>query len=224
MSAARAARPDPRNEEPSHQLVEVISKLDRRLDQLIAEARSGKTDIEQRVHAVGGAIGDLNRERARPVGVPDPPTPLDQARIWDRQRPLDGYAPAGSGTTSTRATNPSEGRRRASTQELSGLEQQLREMNAGIENLRPCGVHTAIDALRDGLAEISVMLQDAMPRKPVEAIEHEMRKLADRIDHSRNAGANGAALASVERGLAEVRDALRGLASAANPRPVDREL
>jgi hypothetical protein len=35
-----------------------------------------------------------------------------------------------------------------------------------------------------------------------------MRKLTERIDASRNAGADGAALASVEHGLAELRDAL----------------
>src|SRR5271165_2505789 len=86
MSAAKAARPDPRNEEPSLQLVAVISKLDRRLDQLIAEGRSGKTDIEHRVNAVGRAIADLNREP--PAAVVDPPTPLDQAliEIAERQR------------------------------------------------------------------------------------------------------------------------------------------
>jgi localization factor PodJL len=224
LSAAKAARPDPRSAEPSRQLVEVISKLDRRLDQLIAEGRSGKTEIEQRVNAVGRAIADLNRER--PVAVVDPLTPLDQAlsEIADRQRTLDGYAPAGSGTASSRAAIPSEGLPRARTQELSGLEQQLRQINAQIEGLKPCGVDKAIDTLRDDLAEIGVMLQDAMPRESVEAIEQEMRKLADRIDHSRNAGADGAALASVEHGLAEVRDALRGLAPAENLPAVDREL
>ncbi len=226
MSAANAARPEPRNEQPSQQLVEVISKLDRRLDQLIAEGRSSKTDIEQRVNAVGRAIADLNREQAPPPSVPDPATPLDQAllEIADRQRALDGYAGAASPPAATRTTIPSEALPRARTQELSGLEQQLRQINAQIGNLKPCGVDRAIDTLRDDLAEIGVMLQDAMPRKSVEAIEREMRTLADRIDHSRNAGADGAVLASIERGLAEVRDALRGLAPAENLPGVDREL
>jgi hypothetical protein len=100
MSAAKAARSDPRSEEPSRHLVEVISKLDRRFDQLIAEGRSGKTEIEQRVNAVGRAIADLNRER--PVTVVDLPTPLDQAliEIDDRQRTLDGPAPVRARTVS----------------------------------------------------------------------------------------------------------------------------
>jgi localization factor PodJL len=160
-SGTQAAHPDPRNADASHQLFEVISKLDRRLDQLIA---------------------------------------------------------------SMRPATASEGLPRARTQELSGLEQQLRQINAHVETLKPCGVEKAIDVLRDDLAQIGVMLQDALPRKSVEAIEHEMRMLADRIESSRDAGADEAALASVERGLAEVRDALRGLAPAANLQAVDREL
>ncbi len=160
-SGTQAAHPDPRNAEASHQLVEVISKLDRRLDQLIA---------------------------------------------------------------SMRPATASEGLPRARTQELSGLEQQLHQINAHVETLKPCGVEKAIDVLRDDLAQIGVMLQDALPRQSVEAIEHEMRMLADRIESSRDAGADEAALASVERGLAEVRDALRGLAPAVNLQAVDREL
>jgi localization factor PodJL len=160
-SGTQAAHPDPRNADASHQLFEVISKLDRRLDQLIA---------------------------------------------------------------SMRPATASEGLPRARAQELSGLEQQLHQINAHVETLKPCGVEKAIDVLRDDLAQIGVMLQDALPRKSVEAIEHEMRMLADRIESSRDAGADEAALASVERGLAEVRDALRGLAPAANLQAVDREL
>ena len=224
-SATQAARPDPRNAETSQQLIEVISKLDSRLDQLITEGRSTRTDIEQRVNAVSCAVADLSRERTYPITTAESRTPLDQAliEIADRQRVLDSYA-AGSEGTSARPTAASRGLPRAPTQELSGLEQQLREINAHIETLKPCGVDRAIDSLRDDLAQIGVMLQDALPRKSVEAIEHEMRNLAERIDRSRNAGADEAALASVERGLAEVRDALRGLAPAENLAGVDHEL
>src|SRR5437868_7524817 len=68
------------------------------------------------------------------------------------------------------------------------------------------------------------MLQDAMPRKSVEALEGEVRKLAERIDKTRDAGADTAALTGLERGLAEVRDALRSLSPAENLGAVDREL
>src|SRR5262249_25064636 len=85
-----------------------------------------------------------------------------------------------------------------------------------------CGVDKAVDTLRDDLAEIGLMLQEAMPRKAVEALEGEVRKLAERVEHSRHTGADGTALTGIERGLAEVRDALRGLTPAENLVGVDR--
>ena len=74
----------------------------------------------------------------------------------------------------------------------------------------------AVNTLRNDLAEIGLTLQEAMPRKAVEALEGEVRKLADRIDHIRNAGADAASLTGIERGLAEARDALRALTPAEN--------
>jgi localization factor PodJL len=225
LSSGNAARRNEREAEPTRELIAVVSKLDRRLDQLIAEGRSSKEEIERQVNAVGRAVADLQREPARATAPADPVTPLEQAlsEIADRQRALDGYSPSPPTPAAARATG-SESLPRARTQELSGLEQQLRQINSQIEGLKPCGMDKAIGTLRDDLAEIGVMLQDAMPRKSVEALEREMRKLTERIDASRNAGADGAALASVEHGLAEVRDALRGLAPADNLPGVDREL
>jgi localization factor PodJL len=225
LSAGNAARRNEREAEPTRELIAVVSKLDRRLDQLIAEGRSSKEEIERQVNAVGRAVADLQREPARAPAPAGSVTPLEQAssEIVDRQRALDGFSPA----PPTPAAAPgagSESLPRARTQELSGLEQQLRQINSQIEGLKPCGMDKAIGTLRNDLAQIGVMLQDAMPRKSVEALEREMRKLTERIDASRNAGADGAALASVEHGLAEVRDALRGLAPADNLPGVDREL
>ena len=225
LSAGNAARRNEREAEPTRELIAVVSKLDRRLDQLIAEGRSSKEEIERQVHAVGRAVADLQREPARAPAPADSVTPLEQAlsEIADRQRALDGFSPAPP--TPAAATGAgSESLPRARTQELSGLEQQLRQINSQIEGLKPCGMDKAIGTLRNDLAQIGVMLQDAMPRKSVEALEREMRKLTERIDASRNAGADGAALASVEHGLAEVRDALRGLAPTDNLPGVDCEL
>jgi localization factor PodJL len=204
----------------------VISKLDRRFDELIAEARSAKTEIkteiEQHANAVDRAVADL---KPRAALAAEPPTPLDQAliEIADRQRTLDGYVPVASGGSSARAALPSETLPRARTQELSGLEQQLRQINTQIETLRqPCSLDKAVDMLRDDLAEIGLMLQEAMPRKAVEALEAEVRKLADRLDNTRHADADGAALAGIERGLGEMRDALRALTPAESLVGVDR--
>src|SRR5205823_10996819 len=99
---------------------------------------------------------------------------------------------------------------------LSGLEDQLRQINAQIETMRPCSLDSAIETLRDDLAEIGLMLKEAMPRKAIEALETEVRSLAERIGESRHAGVEGADIAGLERGLAEVRDALRALTPAEN--------
>ncbi|HEY4855082.1 MAG TPA: hypothetical protein VIH98_00195 [Xanthobacteraceae bacterium] len=230
ISAANAA--GPRNEEPPRQLIEVISKLDRRLDQLVAEGRTTKTEIEHRVNAVGRAVADLNREpRRAPPPYPQgkgggSASPLDHAlaEIADRQRSLDGYGSTSIAAPTAHSATETGSLPRPRTQDLSGLEQQLRQVNERIETLKPCGIEKAVDTLRDDLAEIGAMLQEAMPRKSVEAIEREMRKLSERIEQSRDAGADGAALAGVERGLAEVRDAVRQLAPAENLGGVDREL
>ena len=53
-----------------------------------------------------------------------------------------------------------------------------------------------------------------MPRRAIEALETEVRALAERVDRTRQAGADGAALGSLERELAEVRNALRSLTPA----------
>ena len=156
-------------------------------------------------------------------------TPLEQAlkEIADRQRALDDDASTAATLASPAEQPPlqSTALPRAHTQELSGLEQQLRQINEQIEVLhRPCGIDKAVEVLRDDLAEIGVMLQDAMPRKAVEALESEMRKLADRIEETRQTASDGAALAGIERGLIEVRDALRALTPAENLAGLDDEL
>src|SRR5262249_53836473 len=58
--------------------------------------------------------------------------------------------------------------------------------------------------------------KEAMPRQAIEALETEVRSLAERIDSKRHAGADAANLTGVERGLAEVRDALRAFTPVEN--------
>src|SRR3977135_4036792 len=97
---------------------------------------------------------------------------------------------------------------------LSGPYQRVRQHTAQIETIRPCGIDQAIETLRDDLAEIGLMIKEAMPRQAVEALEIEVRSLAERIDDKRHAGVDDADIAGLERGLAEVRDALRTLTPA----------
>ncbi|MDO9411610.1 MAG: hypothetical protein Q7T81_03415 [Pseudolabrys sp.] len=107
----------------------------------------------------------------------------------------------------------------APQQDLSGLEQHLRQITDQIETLRRPGVEDAINALRGELGEIAHALNDAMPRQAIDAIERQIQGLTQRIAEGRQTGnmaVDGSQLSGVEHGLAEVRDALRGLTPAEN--------
>lgn len=190
-----------RDEEGRHQIAGARSRLERRLNQLIGERGLITGNNERRVGAIQHAIA-ANPEAPRPTPA-SATHPLDQtfAGIAERQRILDNAA------TPPRADQP-----RALTQGLGNLEQQLRDINARIETLRPCAIDGAVDSLRDDLAEIAFMIKEAMPRHAIEALETEVRSLAQRIDSRRDA--DTADLPGVERALAEVRDALCALTPA----------
>jgi localization factor PodJL len=182
------------------QIASALSQLDRRLEQM----------MDRRPRA-GESERPASRRASPPVAAtarPAPPrsapqSPLDQAlaEIAERQRILDGE--------NARSALP-----RAPSQGLGGLEQQLRNITAQIESLKPGAINAAVDTLRDDLAEIGHLIREAMPRHAIEALETEVRSLAQRIDNKRDAGANSADLASIEHALLEVRDALRGFTPA----------
>jgi localization factor PodJL len=99
-------------------------------------------------------------------------------------------------------------------QDLSGLEEQLRQITDRIDTLRTPGVEEAIHELRGELAQIGHSLNDAMPRQAIDAIERQIQGLTARIAEGRQAGVDGNTLAGIEQGLAEVRDALYQLTPA----------
>ncbi len=134
------------------------------------------------------------------------PPALDRAvaEINMRRRALSGEA------APVAATAP------APTQDLSGLENELRRITNQIETLRRPGVEDAINALRAELGAIGRTLNEAMPRRALEAIEKQIQDLNQRIAEGRQAGVNSGALEGIERGLADVRGALRDLTPAEN--------
>jgi localization factor PodJL len=99
--------------------------------------------------------------------------------------------------------------------DISNLGEQLRHITTRIESLRPTSdFERVITAIRTDLAEIRRQITEALPRHAVESLEIEVQALARRIDHSRESGVDLGLLAGLEHGLAEVRDALRGLTPA----------
>lgn len=155
-----------------------------------------------------------------PPGMPSMPLPpsLERAiaEIAARQRVLNGNAAPARRQLQAAMAAPAPAATLQPAQGLSGLEDQLRNITNQIETLRNPGIEQAINALREELGEIGRTLSDAMPRHALEAIESQIQSLHQRIAEGRQAGIDATALGGIEHGLAEVRDALRGLMPAEN--------
>lgn len=182
-------RPNLRADEP---IADVISRLDRRLDHLVTSGRLAGDEIDH---------------RTRTASAPPQSLELALMEIAKRQRALDSDAAP---------TAPIESPPLAPMPDLSGLEQQLRQVTSRIETLRPCGVNDAVEMLRDDLAEIGLMLKEAMPKQAIEALESEIRGLSERLHLQQGGSGTDTIVASIESGLAEIRDALRRLTPAEN--------
>lgn len=139
------------------------------------------------------------------------------AEIAARQRALNGDpAPQPMPVVVTQAIPHLAPMQAPPAQDLSGLEEQLHRITDQIETLRRPGVEEAINALRGELAEIGHAMNDAMPRQALDTIERQVQGLTQRIAEGRQAGVDGDVLHGIERGLAEVRDAMQGLTPAEN--------
>ncbi|MFN3655765.1 MAG: hypothetical protein ACK4UO_00755 [Pseudolabrys sp.] len=216
-----AAYAPKRARDDSGQIAELIARLDRRIDQFVTAAR---TMPYQAPMQAPSPYAPPAQGPAAYAPAPQPPT-LDRAvsEIAARQRALSGNAaPAARPPVAAQPmaaqpmAMPAPMLAPVPTQDLSGLEDQLRRITDQIETLRKPGVEEAINALRGELGEIGRALNDAMPRHAIDTIEKQIAGLTHRIAEGRQNGASGGALAGVEQGLAEVRDALRHLTPAEN--------
>jgi localization factor PodJL len=160
--------------------------------------------------ALDRAIAEITaRQRALngPPASPPPPAPVQAFAPPQQRRPRPE-------PEREPAPPPAPAFTPVPTQDLSGLEDQLRRITDQIETLRRPGVEEAINALRGELGDIGRALHDAMPRREIDTIEKQIQGLTQRIAEGRQAGVDSGALRGVEHGLAEVRDALRGLTPA----------
>ena len=96
--------------------------------------------------------------------------------------------------------------------DIDGLERQLRQITARIESLGPSSdLESSVAAIRGDLTDIARLITEALPRRAVELLEIEVKALAQRIEHSRQCGVDLGAIAGLERGLRDVREALQNL-------------
>ncbi len=217
----------PRRPQEEAQAAALIGRLDHRLDQYARQPVAPP---------LAPAMPPQPMMAPKPAMPPRPnvqlPPALDRAlaEIAARQRKLNGeavampaatpFAPAPAATRPPMAeqrppqTEPTPPRAAVPMQDLSGLEQQLRKITDQIETLRKPGVEEAINALRAELGDIGRALDDAMPKRAIDAIEKQIAGLSQRIAEGRQAGIDASALAGIEHGLSEVRDTLRELTPA----------
>ena len=221
------------------QLVQLIARLDQRIESLAQLPRMMAPyapPLAPQAPAWAHAPqmpAQMQPPMARPP-IPQQPLPqqpglplgLDRAAadIAARQRSLNGIAPQAAPMAPPNAPLPHVVTAPATpayvpavpTQDLSGLEEHLRQITDQIETLRRPGVEDAINALRAELGDIGRALNEAMPRQAIDAIERQIQGLTQRIAEGRQNGGDAGALGGIEHGLAEVRDALRGLTPAEN--------
>ena len=213
---------------------DALARLDRRLDQVIAEGRAAASEHRARytpppprtmMPPAGPGLCPAPPRMAAPVCTAPAPQPQAApsrgpahwaAQISARQRMLEGGAAGGSCGSSL--PPPAALSRRRPMERRVGFQR----IAAPASPPQHPDFHAAsalrerLNALRSDLAEIGRHLTEAMPRRAIEALEGEVRALAERVDRTRAAGADGAALGALERELAEVRQALRGLTPAEN--------
>ncbi len=95
--------------------------------------------------------------------------------------------------------------------DLAALERQLKFLTTQLEILRsPCRADALIEEHRRQVANIAQVLETVVSRSAFATLEDEVRALGARLDMTRCA--DGSAFAALEHGLAELRDAVRGLA------------
>jgi localization factor PodJL len=174
-------------------LTDTVAKLNARLEQLT----SG------RAHAESRAPEPPTRDYAPPLAPESAEPSLDQviAEIAARQRALDEPAPAAAWQPPEAATIPSA--------DFASLERQLGHITAQLETLRrPCGVEDSVAGLRADLSEIARAINEALPRRALEALQDDVHALAERIERGYGGGADPAKLEGIEHRLTQIDAAL----------------
>ncbi len=211
--------------EPRQVIQEDLSGVKSRLDTLgrqleeLARANAAKTNTgapRMPAFPTQQRQSQLRPQAASPLAsrpLPASVTPLDRAllEIEERRRALDGEV-----LPRAMPLRP--------PQSVLDLELQIHDITRCVEAMRPCAMDNAIDTIRSDLAEIAGMMREAMPRRAVEALETEVRTLAERIDNKRHTGVDADAIAGLERGLAEMRQAISDLTPAESLVGLERAL
>src|SRR6202162_1834928 len=217
------APPRPDSDAASNRIADAILQLNGRLDQVIDENRSASSALERRVNSVDRALAKLGEERLRVGYVGGEPS---APRMAPRMAPMNAPMSAPMSMPVGAAQNVAKNAPMDVDDAVGEIAARQRALDGEFAAPPPaalqrppfspihCRADAAVDGLRKDLAEIGRTLSEAMPRRAVEALEGEVRALVSKLDARLQAGADAPALAGLEQGLRDVRDALRGLAPA----------
>jgi localization factor PodJL len=201
-------------------------RRDHEYDDDRAAARDVLSDVHARLDRLTDQLEQLARGKPALRGAPTQPRrllrlggdlPVDETAADAADAPVSSAS--NQPDLPSPATVPQLAAEAAESEqplEFRELEEQLRRITAQIESLRSTGLDKVITAFRSDLADIRRQLTEALPRKAVESLCVEVEALARRIDRSRERTGDSDAIAGIERGLAEVGDALRGMTTAEN--------
>jgi localization factor PodJL len=192
-------------------LADVTDRLDELAQQVARIARkSAPADDRDDADNLGEALAELNR-RLDQIEKAEREAARERARTeW-----LPQFEQPKSGATAPAV--PVAPVTIECAQDFSSLENHLRQITDQIAALnKPCQIDDALLGLRKDLADIGRAFNDAMPRRAVEQLEKEIRALSERIDRSRESGANGAKLVQLEAALLDMHETLRNLKPAEN--------
>jgi localization factor PodJL len=112
------------------------------------------------------------------------------------------------GSTGERPSAPAPG-----APDLTGLERQLKFLTTQLEILRsPCRADELVAELRDQLGSIAQTIENLVSRSAFRSLADEVRALGARVNVDQRVAADAPAVAAIERGLADLREAVTWLA------------
>lgn len=208
-----------------------IQRLDDRIEEMFSRARLASTqtspDLERRLETISRTIETMSRkleqENIRYMDYSIPPTvaDLDQAvaDIMMRQSALDG-TPMPPLQRERQTSMPMY----SPASDYGGIESQLRNLTAEMNALRKSGLQSeSIDGLRKEISELASKLGELAPRRSLEALEHAVETLVNRIDRGA-IGAGSHNSGEIAQTLEEIRQAIASVRPAESFASVEREL
>lgn len=204
-----------------------IQRLDDRIEDMISRNRLASThaspELERKLEGISRTIETMSRklehENVRYMDYSIPPTvaELDAAvaDIMMRQSALDG------------TPLPSTFQRPAYAQpapDFRGIESQLRNLTEEMNAIRKAGLQSeSIDGLRSQISDLAGKLTELAPRRSLEALEHAVETLVNRIDRG-DIGASTQNSGEIAQTLEEIRQAIASVRPAESFASVEREL